>query len=182
DYRKPKSSHARISPPAIAGYSVWSLHPTENDVGSHGTSTEYQGVSQAQSVEPERIIGAVLGVARVREGRAMSDLIKKIDLLTTVVSELKEQQLERDAKQSAEIELLRQQLKLQQMPVEVASIKEAAQQLSIGESTLRGLIDNGEFISGDEVIRLNGNSGSYRINIQAYLTRKAREQRKNRVC
>ena len=68
------------------------------------------------------------------------------------------------------------------MPVEVASIKEAAQQLSIGESTLRGLIDNGEFISGDEVIRLNGNSGSYRINIQAYLTRKAREQRKNRVC
>ena len=114
--------------------------------------------------------------------RVVSDLEQKIDSLISIIADLKTQQSEQETKQSVQIELLRQQLKLQQQPVEVASIKQAAEQLSVGQSTLRKLIDEGELISGDEVIRLNGNTGAYRINVQAYLARKAREQKKNRVC
>ncbi|MGD1949741.1 MAG: hypothetical protein ACFB14_08855 [Leptolyngbyaceae cyanobacterium] len=101
--------------------------------------------------------------------------------MRALLAEYMEPALEKITQQSVQIELLKQQIEAQRQSIQVVSIKNAAQQLGWSESALRQAIDAGEFKSGDEVTR-KGTTGSYMVDVQAYLRRKKREQRKLRIC
>lgn len=88
---------------------------------------------------------------------------------------------EQIVQQSAQIQLLKDQLAQQGSPIKVQSVREAAAELGWSEPALRKAIDAGEFRSGDEVTR-KGKTGSIMIDTQAYLRRKKSDQRRLKVC